>query len=1112
MTSIAELGIKVDSTDAAQASSDLDKLTDAGKKSEEAAKRTGKSWEQAMSGMASDTQQIVKELQALNAKQDATAKMMITVGQSITAASASFTSAATSMGGYRVASEETNTAQKTLGETAEQAKARILAVAQAAIDAAQAESILTNTAKGLSEAQQGLVNTSSASAQAHGANARAQRDAVAASEKLASTTTKATSAIGAQQTELQQLLEQIDPTTRALNRLDEQERKLAQQKKLGALDASTFSEYQGKIDQSRANLGRFDDSLTRTGNTAKQTAAALRGVPAQFTDIAVSLQGGQAPLTVLLQQGGQLKDMFGGIAPAAKALGGYVLGLINPFTLAAAAVGALGLAYYKGSEEADAYNNALILSGNVAGTSAAQLSDMARQVSATVGTTGAAAEVLAKLAGNGRIASESFGQITEASIQMERATGRAIDETIAEFAKIAKDPVAAAKELNDQYHFLTASVYEQIVALKQQGDTVGAAKLLTDTYASTIETRSGEITQNLGIIERGWNAIRDAAKGALDATKEIGRTQTLEQQAEVIRQRLQTGQGRGGRAAAMGIETRDTAKDTRDLAFLDLQIEAEKTRTKYVGDRQKIQDKGIEAEQELERIRVASYSNKQKRDKEEESYLRKIASLREANPNSPLLDQKNIDRDLKNIRDKYKDPKGATTAVDLTSFNDSKNQLNAVLSYYKSADKELEAAQKAGIISQESYTAQRVALLQQQASEVKSSYEAEISALEDAKGKAGTSAAQRIQLDQKIADARANMVKAQQESDSELSVIATNEQGRLKKQELAIKSYTDALDQQNAALQRAGSRAAQGVGLSDRQNSINVDLNGISDRANQQRLDLARDKADASRNMSAEEYQAKLEAINRSERDLTQTTLSNYEQMSVAQSDWRNGATSAFSNYLDSARDVAGQTRSLFTNAFSSMEDAVASFATNGKFSFSDFAKSIIADMARIATRQAASGLLSSLAGSALGAYFGGGATASFGSSIGSALVEGRASGGPVDPNTLYEVNEKGPELFSQGGRSYLMTGAQGGSVTPLMTGGASIASAYGGGGGGGGNTYNFPVSVSVQTNGDGGTATQEDTTQLGKGIQLAAKTEAETAIAKGLQPGGSIWRLINGR
>ncbi|KAA6196369.1 phage tail tape measure protein [Pseudomonas lactis] len=944
-----------------------------------------------------------------------------------------------------------------------------------------------------------------------------------AAEGLARGADKATASMKKQKDELSDLLGEIDPTVKALGRLDDLETKLAKQKKLGALDASTFSEYQGKIDQSRANLGRFDDSLTRTGNTAKQTAAALRGVPAQFTDIAVSLQGGQAPLTVLLQQGGQLKDMFGGIAPAAKALGGYVLGLINPFTLAAAAVAALGLAYYKGSEEADAYNEALILSGNVAGTSASQLSDMARQVSATVGTTGAAAEVLAKLAGNGKIASESFGQITEAALQMEKATGRAIDETIAEFAKIAKDPVAAAKELNDQYHFLTASVYSQIVALKEQGDTVGAAKLLTDTYASTIETRTGEITQNLGIIERGWNAVRDAVKGALDATKEIGRTQTLEQQAEVIRQRLKTGQGRGGRAAAMGIETRDTAKDTKDLAFLDLQIEAEKTRTKYLGDRQKIQDKGIEAEQDLERIRVASYSNKQKRDKEEEAYLRKIAALREANPNSPLLAQKNIDRDLKNIRDKYKDPKGATGSVDLTTFNDSKNQLNAVLSYYKSADKELEAAQKAGIISQESYTAQRVALLQQQASEVKFSYEAEIAALEGVKGKAGTSAAQRIQLDQKIADARANMVKAQKESESELSVIDIEETGRLNKKTAATEAYVEQLERQRRALSLTGDRNAAAVGMGDRESGLQRDLDASRDKFNEERAKLLDRRKTAPDKYSQEDYESDLASLQDAEVKYRDTVVDNYGKMSEAQGDWRKGATSAYHNYLESARDVAGQTRSLFTNAFSGMEDAVANFAVTGKLSFSDFTKSIIADMARIATRQAASGLLSSLAGTAIGAWFGGGAAAgagagSFGSSIGSAITA-NAKGGVYDSPSLSsfsnQVHDK-PQMFAFAKGAGIFAEAGPEAIMPLTrtAGGELGVRALGGGGGGagGGNTYNFPVSVSVQTAGDGGSGTQEDTTQAGRNIQQVTKAEAEAAIARGVQPGGNIWRAINGR
>jgi phage-related minor tail protein len=52
------------------------------------------------------------------------------------------------------------------------------------------------------------------------------------------------------------------------------------------------------------------------GISAKQLAAANRMLPAQMTDITVGLATGQNPITVALQQGGQLKDMYGGIAPA----------------------------------------------------------------------------------------------------------------------------------------------------------------------------------------------------------------------------------------------------------------------------------------------------------------------------------------------------------------------------------------------------------------------------------------------------------------------------------------------------------------------------------------------------------------------------------------------------------------------------------------------------------------------------------------------------------------------------------------------------------------------------------------------------------------------------
>src|SRR5690606_7532552 len=147
-----------------------------------------------------------------------------------------------------------------------------------------------------------------------------------------------------------------------------------------------------RIQQMRDQVGKASVDFNKNGLSSKQLQSSLRGLPAQFTDIAVSLQAGQNPLTVFLQQGGQLKDMFGGIGPAARALGGYVVGLINPFTVAAAAAGVLALAYKQGSDEATAFQKALILSGNAAGTSAGQLGSLAQTVSRSVGTVSAAAD------------------------------------------------------------------------------------------------------------------------------------------------------------------------------------------------------------------------------------------------------------------------------------------------------------------------------------------------------------------------------------------------------------------------------------------------------------------------------------------------------------------------------------------------------------------------------------------------------------------------------------------------------------------------------------------------------------------------------------------------
>lgn len=1101
-------------------------------------------------------------------------------------------------------------AETKLAETTEDAKARLLAMAKASLDSSEYLKSLASSVNSSTSAMDAARATTTDFA---ALNRRLKADAdalVGTVEQQAQSTRQAAAATGVQADGLAKLLGQINPAVAALARLDEQQTKLEQYRKTGLIDAETFKDYSARIDSTRKSLSGFDDGLSKTGISARQTEQALRQLPAQFTDIFTSLAGGQNPLMVLIQQGGQIKDSFGGvdntlsvlrdkfrslfsggegvadlgaslagvaanshdlaesageagdslsdlaessntaaeaaenaqravgaIRPAVSGASMSLLAIAGSMAAAAGALAVLIYGYNQGSKEADEYNKSLILTGNYAGTTAGQLANLAQQISATNGTTGDAAATLAKLAGSGVIASRSFKDIADAAAAMEDATGRSVDATIAEFVKIAKDPVAAAKELNDQYHFLTASVYSQIVALKEQGDTVGAADLLTKAYADTVQDRSRQVTDNLGLWQKAWKGVKDAASEALDGLNNFGRERTYEQKIEELKSKL-TGADAydvgGLRMNAGAVSPKERQEIQAKINFLELQNEAEKTQNDYLGDRARLQKEGIDAGQRLKQISDASLTNAQKRDKLTKAYLRDVDVLEKANPDDPLVQVEFVAKSLQNIKDKYKDPKapkGAVGAVDLTEFNASQNAIKTILAEYTNAQKELDALQKAGLVSQEEYGWKRAGLIGNEKDEITAAYEAEIVALESAKARKTTSAAQAIELDKKIADARTDMVKAQQDADSQLKVLAINQEGRLKKQTLAINNYTDALSRQNQALQQAGQRAALGVGQGDRQNALNGELNAIADQANQKRLDLARDKADAARNMSADEYNQKLAAINKSESDLAQTTLSNYEQMSAAQSDWRNGSTAAFQNYMDSARDVAGQTKSLFSNAFSSMEDAVVNFAMTGKLSFADFTKSILADMARIATRQAASGILSSLVGlgvSAAGAYFGGG-TASAGSTqagyspeimdgwSGIQQAKGGAWGAGVqmfaDGGAFTNSIVSKPTAFGMAnGKTGVMGEAGEEAIMPLTrTASGKLGVMAVGGGGGISLSLSMPLMVMTDEESGRPEGAELDTEAFQRNMQDRMRVVAREEIAKSWRQGGVSSRNVKG-
>lgn len=402
--------------------------------------------------------------------------------------------------------------------------------------------------------------------------------------------------------------------------------------------------------------------LNEMGMTAKGTAAALRNVPAQLTDIVVGLQGGQAPLTVLLQQGGQLKDMFGGVGNAAKVLGGYLISLVNPYTVVLAAAAGLAYAYSKGAAESQAYNKALIETGGIAGVTAARLADMSTAVANASGVTvSAAAEALVALASSGNIISSQFERIAAVAVSSQKATGTSVADTIKQFEALGKDPVSAAKKLNETVNFLTLSVYEQIKALEAQGRTLEAGVVAQNAFADVMEKRTPLLVENLGYIESAWNIVTQAIKGAGSALAGIGRDTTLSDTARELREKIKLQESIGAQG---GLNSGGKLRLDALKAELVL-VEANIAETERLGgaaaaresDRLRGQSAAIEATDRIAKITERAATKQEQLTKALREYRQDLEKIRAADANSPMLNPALVSRNEQNIRDQYAGPK-----------------------------------------------------------------------------------------------------------------------------------------------------------------------------------------------------------------------------------------------------------------------------------------------------------------------------------------------------------------------------------------------------------------------------------------------------------------------
>jgi lambda family phage tail tape measure protein len=926
--------------------------------------------------------------------------------------------------------------------------------------------------------------------------------------------------------QLDKLVGQIDPVVGAYGRLDKMEEQLRKHRASGRLDKSDFDDYLKKLNEQRDAVEKVDRVMAKNGQTAKQYAANLRGIPAQFTDIAVSLQAGQNPLTVFLQQGGQLKDMFGGAGPAAKALGGYVLGLVNPFTVAAAAAAVLALAYKQGSDEATAYNAALAMTGNTAGASANGLADMARQVAQSGGTVGKAAEVLAQLASSTRIPVTAFESIAEAAIKFQSATGVAADETVKNFERIAKDPVAEILKLNESMNFLTATTYENIRSLQEQGKTQDAAAVATAAYEDGLNRTSTSIKNNLGTLESAWAGVMSAAKLAWDAALNVGREDTLDQQIKKLDEQLDAiaaNAAKRNQRNAKGQLVDPMSNLTPDDSFRKEALERDKTdklvqkaeedrRAAAKGFAQQQQQQALDDQLKLDKLRKDTESNADKRARELADYRllveRRIIQARKTGDSSLLLSAGQQAKDIAAINDKYKDPAAPKTPqyredAGTKALDVARQQYAALQQQGALIGDQNAASQTLGA------NAKKLVEWEQQLADIKNK--------------------QTLTADQKSLLASSDLYTAQLKRNAALEAENTLREKAVETQR-KLAAFDENVRSQLSVAQQGLDNNLAGAGLGDVQKQRLQEQRNIQQSYQSQMDKLTSDYNKSNKDQFSTDLYDKETATLKSALDQRLAMQRQYYvDVDKAQSDWTVGASSAYQDYLQSAKDVAGQTKSLFTGVFSGLEDSVVNFAMTGKASIADFAKSVLADLARIAARQAVSSGASALLGLATTAattYFGGGSSGSTQAGYTGAAYQSWLSsqhwdggytgdGGKYEPmgvvhggevvirkevvqqpgmrEYLERLNKSGKPGYADGGYVGLASGAS--AATGASSAGGSVVI-----------QQNFTVPSAAND------SSAKDMQAVGQAYADTAKRGAQQAIAEELRPGGAIWRVINGR
>ncbi|SOZ99448.1 conserved hypothetical protein [Cupriavidus taiwanensis] len=827
-----------------------------------------------------------------------------------------------------------------------------------------------------------------------------------------------------------------------------------------------------------ANAGHFEDRMRgaevafgRVGVSAAQAANAMRMVPAQMTDIVTQLAGGQNPLLVLTQQGGQLKDMFGGIGPAIKAVGTYIGALLTPVNLAIAAVGGLAFAMYKGHAEAEAFGKSLLLTGNYAGMTADSFNDMSKRVADSMQTTvGTSREAIQALVSTGAFTRQQMGAAAEGIIAYARVSGEKVEDVAKDYAKMTDGVAKWAAEHNRSMHYMTAATYDRIKALEDAGRTEQALMLNLEALHNRFADVSKE---KLGVIERMWLGVKAAISGTWEAMKAIGRPETTGDRIEALERQRAQAQRRFDTAGTNA--TVWTKENEQELANLREMQRLENSQASRQASIARQQSAAIKATDDLEKLRV-QFDKSYAKQKEITKLQQDFSALAVANPNSPMLKGVKVsgseetgfkfsggayDKALAGINDRFKDTKAAgidkaNLDAQLRPIEDAIKREDDLL---KQRERMLANHYRADMISSADYYQGQRNAIEEHIAKVRANYEQEIALTQQYAQRSGD-AKTRIDATTKAKELEDRMNRAIAESLSKLNELTPQQARDTEAYRLEVEKLNSELAKlqgrlgENAAatFDRAHAGLAQQAFLrGDDKTAADIDraraLTIAQGELNEQKA-LAKQVIDRM-NIAQDGYavRAQTGAMNEMEA-LARTSVARQnaarELGAIADKMTEIAMQSGDPKMLQFAQQFDIQVKQLeasadvlstklseaFSGGFATMLTDMVNHTKSIKDAVNDFAGSITRTLTQLAANSFAKQLFSMKSADGSDSWIG--TAVSF---ISKAFGGGMADGGDVRPGHFYEVAENGPELLNVANRTFLIAGQQGGTVVPMQAG-----------------------------------------------------------------------------